>query len=137
MKLKTWIASLNIAPRNIKTNFKLPLVTGRYASDIEMIRARFFRAFSPFYIGGCTNDLVLLSRAKAGGPESMPIQKYMPIPKAISRTFDSVTVWTKGKDALRINTRLEHFISKGCRLDCCVYVSEDGERIEMDFLLSL
>ena len=133
-KLKTWIASLNITPRNIKTNLKLPLVTGRFGSDIEMIRARFFRAFSPFYIGGCTNDLVLLSRAKSGGPEAMPIQKYMPTPKAISRTFDSVTVWSKGKDALRVNMRLEHFISKGCRLDCCMYLNEDGERIEMDFL---
>ena len=80
------------------------------------------------------NELILLSRAKAGGPEAMPIQKYLPIPKAVNRTFDSVTVWVKGSIALRLNARLEHFIQKGCRLNCCSDINNDGERVEMDFL---
>ena len=105
---------------------------GSDSQDIEKVRARFFRNFKSFSIGGCTNDICILTRAKAGGSESNPIPRYLPVPKAVARSYHTNTIWYLGKDYLRLSTRVEHFI-KGCHQNCCVNVDRDGNVTELSF----
>ena len=126
LKLNSWINSNQISPRHVQYTCNIPIICGKYASDIEPVRARFFTAFSGFNIGACFDDIVLLNRVRAGGPSSLSLSKYIEVPKARCHSFDNVTIWTRGRDYTRTRARLEHFIGSGCKSQCC-NSPRDGE----------
>ena len=135
LKLKAWLHSLEVAPRHVKFTAMIPLAAGRYPSDIEKIRARFFEDFSTFHISCCFDDLVLLNRAKSGDSSSnyLSLPKYYPVPKVRAISLDGVTVWCKGDDYIRVKTRLDHFSLSGCRLRCCNREDDDGRLEPLSF----
>ena len=133
LKLNSWINSNQIPPRNVQYTCNIPIICGKYASDIEPVRARFFTAFSGFNIGACFDDIVLLDRVRAGGPSSLSLSKYIEVPKARAHSFDNVTIWTRGRDYTRTRARLEHFIGSGCKSQCCNSRDMDGTLTELTF----
>ena len=135
LKLKAWLHSLEVAPRHVKFTAMIPLAAGRYPSDIEKIRARFFEDFSTFHISCCFDDLVVLNRAKSGDSNSnyLSLPKYYPVPKVRAISLDGVTVWCKGDDYIRVKTRLDHFSLSGCRLRCCNREDDDGRLEPLSF----
>ena len=126
-KLSSFLSSLGVMERSVTPVCYINVINAVNANDLEPITRRVFSSFVKFTVTIRMDNICIMTRAQAGGAESIPLQKFMPTPKIVILNFPNVTLVTSGHNRQRIAQECQHFTQdRPCYRHCCSFQSESG-----------